>query len=65
MIGLLRAILAALREVLSNQAALRKDLEDQFIATDAMIEHLRVLIEGDELPINVNPPTFTPTGEFQ
>ena len=83
MIGLLRAILNALRDLamgqksLSDQmnafegdidtslVALRADLTDQFTATDAMIEHLRVLIEGDDLPVNVNAPTFTPTGEVQ
>ena len=83
MIGLLRAILGALRDLRMGQAslsdqmnlfqgdidtslvALRSDLTDQFTATDAAIEHLRKLIEGDELPVNVNPPTFTPTGEVQ
>ena len=81
MLGLLRAILGALRDLRMGQAslsdqmnlfqgdidtslvALRVDLTDQFTATDAMIEHLRVLIEGDDLPVNVNPPTFTPTGD--
>ena len=81
MIGFLRAILGALRDLVMGQASLsdqmnafegdvdttfvnlRADLEAQFTATDAMIEHLRVLIESDDLPANVNPPTFTPTGE--
>jgi hypothetical protein len=40
--------------------ALRADLTAQFTYVDASIEHLRELIEGDDLPANVNPPTFTP-----
>lgn len=83
MIGFLRAILGALRDLVMGQAslsdqmnlfqgdidtslvALRADLTDQFTATDAMIEHLRLLIESDDLPANVGTPTFTPTGGTQ
>ena len=76
MLGLLRAILDALRNLRRGQdeltlqmeaqiAALRADLTDQFTATDAMIEHLRELIEGDDIPVNVGAPTFTPTGGNQ
>lgn len=49
-------------DVDTQLAALRADLTDQFTATDAAIEHLRVLIEGDELPTSVGTPTFTPGG---
>jgi hypothetical protein len=45
--------------------ALRADLEAQFTATDAAIAHITALIEGDDLPVNVGAPTFTPTGGTQ
>ena len=47
-------------DVDTTLVALRADLEAQFTATDAMIEHLRVLIEDDDLPATVGAPTFTP-----
>jgi hypothetical protein len=76
MIGFLRAILVSLRDILvgqkmaadqlmAAQAALDFRLSEQAavqqLTLDA-IEHLRALIEGDDLPAIVNPPTFTPTG---
>lgn len=69
MIGFLRAILDALVRVLTGQeeaeAALvqfRADIDDQLATQSAAIEHLRLLIEGDELPAVVGVPTFQPTG---
>ena len=79
MIGFLRAILQALRDLVMGQASLsdqmnafegdmdttfvnlRADLTDQFTYIDASIEHLRELIEGDDLPVTVGTPTFSPT----
>ena len=79
MIGFLRAILDALGRVLNRQAEteahltqFQADVDDQFAALRAAqqqtldaIEHLRVLIEGDDLPATVNPPTFSATGGNQ
>jgi hypothetical protein len=72
MIALLRAILEALRDLgmgqksLSDQMnAFQGDIDSQLAAQTAAIEHLRVLIEGDEIPVNVGTPTFTPTGGTQ
>jgi len=69
MIGFLRAILEALRDLAMGQKSLsdqvntfQGDMDTQLAAQGAAIEHLRVLIEGDELPATVGPPTFTPTG---
>ena len=69
MIGFLRAILEALGKILAGQnaasdqvATLESSMDAQFKAQADSIEHLRMLIEGDELPATVGPPTFTPTG---
>lgn len=76
MIGFLRAILDRLASVLNRQeeaeadlTQFRADIDDQLAAVRAAqqqaldaIEHVRVLIEGDELPAAVGAPTFTPTG---
>ena len=76
MFGWLRAIFAALGEVIAGQvraaeqaaadrAALDAGLADVHArqqALDAAIEHLRELIEGDTLVASVGTPTFTPTG---
>jgi hypothetical protein len=70
MIGFLRAILDALVRVLTGQAEakadldqLRADIDDQLASQSAAIEHLRELIEGDELPAAVGVPTFTPLSQ--
>jgi hypothetical protein len=67
MIGFLRAILEALGKLLAGQnaasdqvATLESSMDAQFKAQADAIEHLRVLIEGDELPATVGTPTFTP-----
>ena len=69
MIGFLRAILEALGKILAGQdaasdqvATLESSMDSQFKVQADSIEHLRVLIEGDELPATVGSPTFTPTG---
>lgn len=69
MISLLRAILQALLDIIANQKAstaqvadLGTDLGARLTAQSAAIEHLRVLIEDDSIPIVVGTPTFTPTG---
>ena len=79
MIGFLRAIFDALIRVLTKQdeawsklVQFQADMDDQFATQAAAqqqalaaIDHLRVLIEGDELPAIVNPPTFSATGDTQ
>ncbi len=74
MLGLLRAILAALRDVLANQqeaaslaAANQAELDGRLDALDARVdavsaavEHIRVLVEDDSVPTAVGVPTFTP-----
>jgi hypothetical protein len=69
MIGFLRAILEALGKILAGQnaasdqvATLESSMDTQLAAQAAAIEHLGVLIEGDELPATVGTPTFTITG---
>ena len=69
MIGFLRAILEALGHVLENQKTadlfitdFKRDMDETLKAQGEAIEHLRVLIEGDELPAAVGVPTFQPTG---
>ena len=58
MIGLLRAILAAILD-------LRAHLDGRLDTQDAAIEHIRSLIEdGDPSPAAVGAPTFT-AGEHQ
>jgi hypothetical protein len=68
-IGFLRAILEATRllrtgqKLLSDQMyAFQGEMDDQLATQAAAIEHLRVLIEGDELPAVVGVPTFTSGG---
>jgi len=70
MIGFLRAIFDALVRVLNTQAEVRAqitflqaDMDDQLATQSAAIEYLRELIEGDNLPAIVNPPTFSATGD--
>jgi hypothetical protein len=76
MIGFLRAILEALRDLAMGQKSLsdqvnafQGDIDTTLAAQAAAIEHLRVLIEGDELPATVGVPTFAitsiPTGGNQ
>lgn len=69
MIGLLRAILVVVNELFGQEVEttqaihdLRVDIDSTFTAQAAAIEHLRALIEGDSIPIQVGTPTFTPTG---
>ena len=69
MIGFLRAILEALRDLAMGQKSLsdqvnafQGDIDTQLAAQTAAIEHLRELIEGDEIPATVGTPTFTITG---
>lgn len=69
MIGLLYAILCAVRDILRGQDAAAaqaaddlSSLTNQLADLSAAVEHLRVLVEGDEIVTAVGAPTFTPTG---
>ena len=76
MIGFLRAILDRLASVLNRQeeaeadlVQFRADIDDQLAAVRAAqqqtldaIEHIRVLVEGDDIPAIVTPTTFSATG---
>lgn len=80
MLRSLRAIFAALIEVLDSQreaaaqaAADKADLDaqiaavgSQLAALSAAVEHIRSLVEdSDEIPAAVGAPTFIATGEHQ
>jgi hypothetical protein len=57
---------ATLESSMDTQFAdLKAGIDSQLADQDIAIEHLRVLIEGDELPATVGTPTFTPTGGTQ
>ena len=69
MIGLLRALLTALVQLVSGEEAAadlavsnKASLDLQLAAQSAAIEHLRALIEDDSVPTAVGAPTFIPGG---